>query len=70
MIKINLFNFYIGLYMDNQIEYLRKVVNDLKNEILQLRLQNVDIQTQMRMYKHHAEQLEGQLIMLKNLMDQ
>ena len=56
--------------MDNQIEYLRKVVNDLKNEILQLRLQNVDIQTQMRMYKHHAEKLEGQLIMLKNLMDQ
>jgi len=56
--------------MDNQIQYLQKVVSDLKNEILQLRIQNVDIQTQMRMYKHHAEQLEGQLILLKHRLDQ
>ncbi len=57
--------------MDNiRIEYLNRVIQDLKIDLQKVRLENVDIKTQAKMYKHHADQLEGELILLKQTLEQ
>jgi len=56
--------------MDNaRIQYLSRVIQDLRIEITNLRLENVDIKTQCKKYQSYAEQLEGQLILLKKLQE-
>lgn len=70
-LKINFYNFYKRYFMDNlRIEYLNKVIQDLKIKIINLRLQNVDVQTQAKLYKSYADQLEGELTLLKQTLQQ
>ena len=55
---------------DNRIQYLSRIIQDLKMDLQNLRLENIDVKTQAKIYKHHADQLEGELILLKQTLEQ
>ena len=55
---------------DNRIQYLSRIIQDLKMDLQNLRLENIDVKTQAKIYKSHADQLEGELILLKQTLEQ